>query len=219
MVHCSSNTFKNPSVWICNNPMKILAISDKIETIFLTASRRVPKLKGIELILACGDLPASYMEFLVTVFNVPLYYVLGNHDRQLYRRHINGCTCIDETTVLYKGKIIGGLSGSINYSKGELKYSEVQMHGKIARLFPHLLYNRLRYKRYVDILITHSPILGIHDEPTRVHRGFKALRLFDKQYRPAYHIHGHTMIRNNIYQTCFHSTQIINTNPYRILNI
>ena len=200
-------------------PMKILVISDKIEESFLNTGSSTPILQGIELILACGDLPASYMEFMVSTLNVPLYYVLGNHDNHLYGQHINGCTCLDETTVFFKNKIIGGLSGSIKYANTPLMYSETQMHGKIARLFPHLLYNRIRYKRYIDILITHSPIYGVHDEPTRVHRGFKALKLFDKQYKPTYHFHGHTMVRNNKYKSWLHSTQIMNTNHYRILDI
>ena len=199
--------------------MKILVISDKIEESFLNTGSSIPMLQGIELILACGDLPSSYMQFLVTTLNVPLYYVLGNHDRMLYKKHINGCTCLDETTVLYKNKIIGGLSGSIKYADTQLMYSETQMHGKIARLFPHLLYNRIRYKRYIDVLITHSPIVGVHDEPTRVHRGFKALKMFDKQYKPRYHFHGHTMVRNNRYESYYNSTQIVNANHYRILDI
>ena len=199
--------------------MKILTISDQIEESFLKSGRSIPLFQGVELILACGDLPSSYLEYLVTSLNVPLYYVLGNHDDQLYRRHINGCICVDETTVFCKGKIIGGLSGSINYGGGALMYSEVQMHGKISRLFPHLLYNRFRYKRYIDILLTHSPVFGVHDEPTRVHQGFKALKMFDKQYKPQYHIHGHTMVRDGKFKTFLHSTQIINTNHYQILDI
>ncbi len=199
--------------------MKILSVSDKIEESFLKPGHYAPTLAGVELILACGDLPASYLEFLVSLLNVPLFYVLGNHDEKLHGRHISGCTCIDETTVVYRNRIIGGLSGSMDYSKGALKYSEVQMHGKIARLFPRLLYNRIRYGRYMDILITHAPIQGVHDEPTRVHRGFKALSLFDRQYRPGYHLHGHTMVRGGVFTTPFYGTDLINTNHYRILEL
>ncbi len=199
--------------------MKILAVSDKIEDSFFAPGLRPPELKGIELILACGDLPPSYLEYLVTALNVPLLYVLGNHDQQLYGQHINGCTCLDESTVLFKDKIIGGLSGSIRYSDNKLMYTEMQMHGKIAKLFPRLMYNRLRHKRYVDILITHSPIIGVHDEPTRVHKGFEALKLFIRQYRPKYHFHGHTMVRDNKFKTQVYATQIINVNHYQILEV
>jgi len=199
--------------------LKILAVSDKVEETFLHSGHLIPALKGVDLILACGDLPASYMESMVTTLNVPLYYVLGNHDQHIYKKRINGCICIDEKTIVYKNMIIGGLSGSVNYRSGDLMYSEVQMHAKIARLFPRLIYNRIKHKRYLDILITHSPILGVHDEPTRVHRGFQAFRLFDKQYKPQYHIHGHTMVCGNRFRTGFHATQIINTNHFQILDI
>ncbi len=113
--------------------MKILAVSDKVEESFFAPGLKMPELEGIELIIACGDLPSSYLEYLVTILNVPLFYVLGNHDPQLYGQHINGCTCLDESTVLFKDKIIGGLSGSIKYSDAKLMYTEMQMHGKIAR--------------------------------------------------------------------------------------
>ncbi len=199
--------------------MKILAVSDKVEESFFAPGQKMPELEGIELIIACGDLPSSYLEYLVTILNVPLFYVLGNHDPQLYGQHINGCTCLDESTVLFKGKIIGGLSGSIKYSDAKLMYTEMQMHGKIARLFPYLIYNRLRYKRYLDILITHSPILGVHDEPTRVHKGFEALKMFVRQYRPKFHFHGHTMVRNNRFKTKVYGTRIINVNHWQILDV
>ena len=84
-----------------------------------------------------------------------------------------------------------------------MRYSEIQMHGEISRLFPHFLYNRFRYKRYIDILLTHSPVFGVHDEPTRVHQVFKALKMFDKQYKPQYHIHGHTMVRDCKFKSFF----------------
>ncbi len=60
--------------------MKILVISDKFEESFLKTGLSTPILQGIEFILACGNLPVSYMEFMVSTLNVPLYYVLGNHD-------------------------------------------------------------------------------------------------------------------------------------------
>ena len=35
---------------------------------------------GADAIISCGDLPASYLTFLVTMANRPLFYVHGNHD-------------------------------------------------------------------------------------------------------------------------------------------
>jgi len=37
-------------------------------------------------VLSCGDLPPYYLEFLVTVLDVPLFDVRGNHDHELMAR-------------------------------------------------------------------------------------------------------------------------------------
>jgi len=34
----------------------------------------------VELVLSCGDLPYYYLEYIVSMLNVPLLYVHGNHD-------------------------------------------------------------------------------------------------------------------------------------------
>jgi len=199
--------------------MKILAISDQVEPRFLRAGQSAPVVQKIDIILSCGDLPASYLEYLVTLLNVPLCFVLGNHDEQLLGKHLDGCTCIDETTVIRKGRIIGGLSGSTDYNDGQLMFSEVEMLRKISRLYPRLLWNKLRYGRHLDIFISHSPISGILDETTHAHRGFKVLRMFDKCFKPRLHLHGHTMVKGRKYVARYHSTEIININHFRIFDV
>jgi len=83
------------------------------------------------------------------------------------------------------------------------------------------LVNKIKYKRYIDILITHAPPFGINDEKDLAHRGFKEFLKFIKTYKPTYFIHGHTTPRGGTEMTmgCYYSTGIINTNPYRILEI
>lgn len=199
--------------------MKILAISDQIESKFLKDGKGLAQFGKIDLILACGDLPASYLEYLVTILNVPLYYVQGNHDDQLFGKHLNGCICIDEKSIVYRNRIIACFSGSIDYGSGKYMYSEMDMVKKITRLFPRLLWNRLRHGRHVDILITHSPISGVLDEQTRTHQGFKVLRMFNKYFKPHYHFHGHSLVRNGKYTARYRSTEIFNINHFRIIDI
>jgi Icc-related predicted phosphoesterase len=81
--------------------------------------------------------------------------------------------------------------------------------------------NKIKYKRYLDILITHAPPFGIHDDKTLAHRGFKEFLEFMKRYRPAYLIHGHTApdSANEMATSHYLSTRIMNTNNYRILDI
>ena len=52
--------------------MKILAISDKIVDIIYTPSIE-KRLADIDFIISSGDLPNSYLEFIVTMLNKPLF--------------------------------------------------------------------------------------------------------------------------------------------------
>jgi len=38
------------------------------------------------------------------------------------------------------------------------------MHRRVLSIIPGLLVNKIKYKRYIDILITHAPPFGINDE-------------------------------------------------------
>jgi len=150
--------------------MKILSVSDKVERSFLKENILRSKLQGINLILACGDLPPYYLEYLVNSLNVPLYYVPGNHDDiylqspSAHELSVKGCVNIDQRVAVFKNLLIGGLAGAFQYKEGPYLYTEAEMHRKIMRMRLHLLVNKFKYKRAIDILITHAPPLGIHDE-------------------------------------------------------
>ena len=207
--------------------MKILTVSDRAERSFFKENLLREKCQGINLILACGDLPPYYLEYLVNALNVPLYYVHGNHDEQPYQPYATkepfakGCINIDQRIIVYKNLLIGGLAGAFWYKKGKYLYTEAQMHRKIFSMTPRLFVNKIKYKRYIDILITHAPPLGINDDKDLAHRGFKEFLTFMKAYKPAYLIHGHTPRQEGkeITMNFDHSTWIINTNPYSILEI
>ena len=64
--------------------MRILAIAD-VESKALWDYYEPERVKGLDLIISCGDLAPEYLEFLVTMANCPLLYVHGNHDN----RYIN----------------------------------------------------------------------------------------------------------------------------------
>ena len=95
------------------------------------------------------------------------------------------------------------------------------MRRKVRSMIPRMFLNKIKYRRYIDILITHSPPLGIHDDKTLAHRGFKEFLKFMKKYRPAYLIHGHTApaAENGTPTSHYSSTKIKNTNNFRILDI
>ena len=60
--------------------MKILVLADEISKSLYDYYEPI-KLKNVDLIIACGDLKKSYLEFFATVAQAPVLYVLGNHDK------------------------------------------------------------------------------------------------------------------------------------------
>ena len=101
------------------------------------------------------------------------------------------------------------------------QYTEREMARKVWGLVPSLLMNRIRYGRYLDILITHAPPYGIHDRQDRCHRGFRAFVSLMERFRPRYLIHGHVHVYHphQTVETIFGDTTVINTYGYKLLEI
>lgn len=206
--------------------MKILAVSDQVvDRIYTLAS--AGHFQDVELILGCGDLPYNYLEYLVTVLNKPMYYVPGNHDPIFnlndVRSKAEGGTNLDLRTVCHKNYLIGGFGGSIRYRPdGTNQYTQSEAYSRAINLTPRLLLNRIRYGRALDILISHSPSFGIHDDTDPAHNGLKALNWLIRIAKPRYHFHGHThFYRNNIaeFDSTFFSTRVVNVYPYKVIEI
>jgi uncharacterized protein len=206
--------------------MKILALSDQVvDRIYSLVSQG--HFSGVELILGCGDLPYNYLEYVVSLLNVPLFYVPGNHDPVYNARfptaRAEGGTNLDLRRARSKGLLLAGLGGCHRYRPdGVNQYSQTEARLRAAVLLPGLLWNRLRYGRALDILITHSPAYGIHDEEEQAHRGLKAVNWLLALARPRYHFHGHThFFRNNLEPsvTRLGPTTIINVFPYKLIEI
>jgi Icc-related predicted phosphoesterase len=206
--------------------LKILAVSDAVVD-QLYSSETAGHLRDIEMILACGDLPYKYLEFLVSVLNVPLFYVPGNHDPK-YRPHesstqAEGCDFLDQRVARVKGLNLAGLGGSIRYKPiPPNQYTQAQMYVRFISLLPRLLRQRIRTRGVLDIMIAHSPPHGIHDDSDPAHVGFLALRDFIRVYKPRYFLHGHTPVYKSNLQpvvTVVGSTTVINVNPFRLLEV
>lgn len=206
--------------------MKILAVSDQVvERIYALISSQ--QFQGVELLLGCGDLPYSYLENIVSLLNVPLYYVPGNHDPAYDERwsqsRAEGCINVDLKLTTFKGLLIGGFGGSVKYRPdGVNQYTQAEANLRAWRMLPVLLWNRVRHGRALDILISHSPPFGIHDDDTQAHQGLHALNWLLRVARPRYHFHGHThFYRQNLSPsvTRFGSTEIMNIYPYKMIEI
>jgi len=206
--------------------MKILAVSDQVvERIYTLTSQG--HFQGTDIIVGCGDLPYTYLEYLVSMLNVPMVYVPGNHDPEYNSRftttRAEGGSNLDLKRVRVKGLLIAGLGGSVKYRPdGVNQHTQVEAFLRAAQLMPGLLLNRLRYGHSLDILITHSPPFGIHDDDTQAHTGLKAINWLLRWARPRYHFHGHThFYRQNLEEsiTRFGPTTIMNIFPYKIIEI
>lgn len=69
--------------------MKILCVSDYVDPLVYNqdAKKIFP---DIDLILCAGDLPMDYVDFIVTVFNKPTYFIFGNHNlKEFHYYHKN----------------------------------------------------------------------------------------------------------------------------------
>ena len=60
--------------------MRILTVSDKVEPVLYGPYIR-ERVGKIDLVLACGDLPHYYLEYIIGLLDAPLFFVHGNHDR------------------------------------------------------------------------------------------------------------------------------------------
>ena len=165
--------------------MRILALADE-ESDYYYNFYTPGKLDEFDLILSCGDLHKSYLEFFVTLSNCPLLYVRGNHDDSFGESPPEGCECVEDRIFVHNGVRILGLGGSFRYRDGDNMYTEWQMEMRIRRLWLQLL----KYKGF-DILLTHAPARHINDFDTMTHRGFECFRKLLEYYRPQYFIHGH----------------------------
>jgi Icc-related predicted phosphoesterase len=223
--------------------MKLLAVSDEVVD-YIYSPRITDHFADIDLVLGCGDVPFYYLEYIVTVLNVPLFYVPGNHDR-LAQYHADGrvvhraegCEVLDQRTAVFPnrdypaalpeaahgpppGLLLAGLGGSMRYNQNEAhQYNEAEMLGRMLSLAPRLLANRLRHGRALDILVTHAPPRGIHDATDLAHTGFQAFRLFMDVFRPRLLLHGHSHVYRNdaVTVTRYKDTRVINVYPYRVI--
>lgn len=187
--------------------MRILAVSDEASPA-LWEHYAPGRLDEYDLILACGDLKAEYLTFLVTMSRARLLYVHGNHDGGYKTKPPEGCDDIDGHLVSFNGVRILGLGGCLKYREGEHQYTEGRMRRRIAKLR-----RAIAKAGGVDIVIAHAPPRGLGDLDDPAHRGFEAFVELINEYRPKLFLHGHIHRRYEPLRSREHSlggTRIIN---------
>lgn len=173
--------------------MKILFVCDE-ESKYLWDHYQPGRLSGLDLIVSCGDLAPEYLSFLVTMSNVPVLYVHGNHDGKYEARPPEGCECIEDQLVTVNGIRILGLGGSQRYSPGPHQYTEEEMERRIQKV-----QRQIRKAGGVDVVVSHAPVRGLGDSDTHVHRGFEAFHQLLSKHQPRYWVYGHVHMRYGIH--------------------
>jgi Icc-related predicted phosphoesterase len=206
--------------------MKILAISDQVVDTLYNQSI-VDRFGDVDLVISCGDLPYSYLEYIVTVLNKPMYYVHGNHDLTLeytesgaQRMIPAGVESLNTRTAIGpQGLLLAGLEGSIRYDpRSAFQFTQAEMNRKALSVSWGLIKNRWRYGRYVDVLVTHSPPFGVGDGPDHAHVGFKAFNTLIARFKPKLLLHGHQHTYTGLRPgTLVGSTNVFNVFPYRLI--
>ncbi|WP_376790185.1 metallophosphoesterase [Thermoflexus sp.] len=205
--------------------LRILVVSDQVvEALYSPQAREW--LSPIHLILSCGDLPYGYLEFLMELFNAPLFYVHGNHDRPellsngRIRHAPEGGQNLDGTVVWEQGLLLSGLAGSRRYHpEGRYQYTEEEMWLRVFRMVPLFLWNQHRYGRAIDLFIAHAPPRWIGDGADLAHQGFSAFRWLIARFRPRYFLHGHLHFHGRRPIIAVGPTLVINVFPYYVLEV
>ena len=155
--------------------MKILAVADE-EPLILWDYFDPELVKGVDLIISCGDLKASFLDFLMTMTNAPLLYVHGNHDEAYVKDPPPGAVCIEDMLYNFNGLRILGLGGSMKYRNGTFMHTERQMAWRVWKASW-----KARLHGGFDILVTHAPCQGYGDMEDLPHRGFETfVKLLDR---------------------------------------
>ena len=196
--------------------MKILFIADEESKLYWDYFKK-EYFEDIDIIVSCGDLKASYLSFLWTMLPIPVLYVHGNHDDKYDRNPPEGCICIEDSVFEYKGVRFLGLGGSNRYKPGVNQYTEKQMAKRIRKL----RWKLFRSKGF-DVLVTHSPAKGFHDDVDECHKGFDAFYGLIDKYKPKYFVHGHVHLnygRQFVREDMIGETKVINAFEKYIIEI
>jgi Icc-related predicted phosphoesterase len=197
--------------------LRILAVSD-FESKFIWDYFDPQVFKGVDVIISCGDLKASYLGELVTMIPAPFYYVCGIHDIRFHKVPPQGCEYIEGRIIQYKGYRIGGLGGSRGNDPNAFQFTEAQMAKRVKRFEAEV-----KKKKGIDIFVTHSPCAGVGDGSDEAHKGYQSFLAFNEQNCPKLHLFGHLHLsgspvnRGAVFK-CGNTTSI-NVSGYRLIDL
>ncbi len=206
--------------------MKALIVSDVVVPVIYSPQIR-QRFPQVNLVVSCGDLPYYYQEYIISLLDVPLFFVRGNHDPEIEysvdakRSAPGGGYDLHRRVIHYRGILLAGVEGSLRYRTGPYQYSQFEMWLHVLALAPKLIRNRLLYGRYLDIFVSHAPPRGVHDGEDLTHRGIDAFRWLIKIFQPAYHFHGHmhVILPGTVTESLVDQTRVVNSYGFREISL
>lgn len=172
-------------------PIRLLAVSDETDRVFDFESNR-EALRPLDAILGGGDLDPDYLCFLADAFRVPLFYVLGNHDRgaNWERRDSQLPGRLDGRVEHVAGITIAGLSWPGGSERNRAARDDLGAWSQVISLTLKSAVGRRPL-----IVLSHVPPRGLGDTPEDpYHRGFSAYRWLLRRLSPVAWLHGHTAL-------------------------
>jgi uncharacterized protein len=194
--------------------MKILLVSD-FESKFIWEFFDPEVFRGVDMIISCGDLKASYLSYLVTMIPAPLFYVAGNHDKSYAQKPPDGCISIDGRIEEYKGIRMLGFGGCMGGHNDGYEFTEEQMRTRVRKTLFGIK------KPKFDILVTHAPARGVGDGQDFCHTGYEIFGALVEKYTPKYHFFGHQHRNGSPVDTMsvfvLGQTTAVNASGYKII--
>ncbi|MFY0407251.1 metallophosphoesterase family protein [Solicola sp. PLA-1-18] len=215
--------------------VRVLAVADEtVESFWRSKARDVAP----DLVVAAGDLPWDYVEFIASSVDVPVVFVPGNHDPEVATSRVSrsglhtvaglpcdaprphGVTHLDGHVADLAGLRIAGLGGCVRYRPGPHQYSQREYRGRLRRLARRVRRHDRRSPGGLDLLVTHAPPLGLGDGDDGPHVGIEALVPFLLEVQPTWHLHGHIHpYGRTMPDRTLGRTTLRNVIPYRVLEI
>ena len=176
--------------------VRLLVLCDQVHP-HIHSPRFPENLPPFDLVLAAGDLPGAYLEYVATKVRVPVLFVPGNHGEEWVleegrRKRPGGVVNLHGRLFRHQGRLFYGIGGVPRYREGEGQLSEGELLRLALKPFPLAFPRRLLLGHGVDVLLTHAPPPGPSAGEDFAHRGARAFLLFHRLFRPRLHVHGHT---------------------------
>ncbi len=215
--------------------VRILAVADEVAYNLTPARIRAYE---PDLVVACGDLPWSYLELIASSTDSPMVFVPGNHDPAITagkqsrsgawfhsgvlvdspRPH--GAINLDVEVLDVAGLRVAGLGGCVRYRPGPHQYTQQEYHRRAAALLRKTRKLARKSPGQVDLLLTHAPPRGVGDDEDRPHVGIDALHTVLETMQPRLQLHGHIHPHGRTMpDRIVGSTTIRNIIPFRVLDL